>query len=216
QSTFWDQSATTKQFAHPLDVSRFSQCVPRDATILDYGCGYGRLCGELFEAGYSDLKGLDYSREMIRTAQARYPELHFAHHDAERLPFDDASFDAVLLFAVLTCIPSDAAQRNLIAELARVLRPGGVLIVSDYALQNDERNRKRYEENAATFGHYGTFLLPDGGVVRHHPQEWFNHLLAAFAIEHRVELNATTMNGNPARITQIWARVSSAPNGSTY
>jgi SAM-dependent methyltransferase len=211
QSAFWDQSATTKQFAHPLDLPRFSQCVTHDAAILDYGCGYGRLCGELFDAGYRNLQGLDFSREMIRAAQARYPGLHFMHHAAERLPFDDASFDAVLLFAVLTCIPSDRAQQNLIAELARVLRPGGVLIVSDYVLQNDDRNRKRYEEHASVFGHYGTFRLTDGGVVRHHTNEWFTELFAAFAIEHRVEIDATTMNGNPATATQIWARLQNEP-----
>ena len=52
--------------------------------------------------------------------------------DGATLPFADGQFDAVVLFAVLTCIADDAAQRDLIAELRRVLQPGGLLLVSDY------------------------------------------------------------------------------------
>ena len=58
----------------------------------------------------------------------------------EKLPCGDQSIDAVLLFAVLTCIASDDAQKNLLREFKRVLRPGGLLVISDYPLQTDERN----------------------------------------------------------------------------
>jgi ubiquinone/menaquinone biosynthesis C-methylase UbiE len=190
-----------------LDLRRFSQCVSKDASILDFGCGYGRLCAELADAGYQRVQGIDFSHEMIRAARARHPLLQFTHDDAQRLPFGDASFDAVLLFAVLTCIASDTAQKVLIAELARVMKPGSLLVVSDYALQNDERNRLRYVEHESVCGGYGTFRLGDGGIVRHHTQAWLRELLAAFVIEDQFEISAVTMNGNPATITQIWARL---------
>lgn len=211
QSEFWNQSAATKVFSHPLDHARFAQTVARDAAILDYGCGRGRLCGELAGRGFSQVVGADFSTEMIAAARRDHPSVSFTHVDGATLPFDEASFDAVLLFAVLTCIPPRSAQRMLIAQLHRVLKRGGLLVVSDYPLQSDERNVTRYdafahETHGAEPWDYGTFRLPDGGTVRHHSMSWFDELFAQFTVEERVEFDAKTMNGNPARIAQWWLR----------
>ncbi len=51
QAEFWNRSAGSNVFSHPLDYSRFERVVARDASILDYGCGYGRRCGRLLVAG---------------------------------------------------------------------------------------------------------------------------------------------------------------------
>lgn len=213
QSEFWNQSAGKKVFSHPLDHERFAQAVAHDAAILDYGCGYGRLCGELSGRGFTQLTGADFSTEMIATARRDHPSVSFTHVDGATLPFGDASFDAVLLFAVLTCIPPSTAQRALVAELRRVLKCGGLLLVSDYPLQADERNLTRYdafarETHGTNAWDYGTFRLPDGGTVRHHAMPWFDELFSRFTVEDRVEFTAKTMNGNPARIVQWWLRAS--------
>jgi ubiquinone/menaquinone biosynthesis C-methylase UbiE len=101
---------------------------------------------------------------------------------------------------------SDDAQQKLLREFKRVLRPGGLLVVSDYPLQTDERNVSRYEKFATELGGYGRFRLPDGAVLRHHPREWLESLLTEFRVEEWLERDAQTMNGNPARIAQVWAR----------
>jgi len=211
QSEFWNQSAATKVFSHPLDHARFAQTVARDAAILDYGCGRGRLCGELAARGFTQVVGADFSTEMIAAARRDHPSVSFTHVDGATLPFGDASFDAVMLFAVLTCIPPRTAQRTLIADTHRVLKRGGLLVVSDYPLQSDARNVARYDAYAKETHDgeacdYGTFRLPDGGTVRHHAMSWFDELFAQFTVEERVEFDATTMNGNPARIAQWWLR----------
>jgi len=206
QAEFWNQSAGSKVFSHPLDHARFERTVARDAAILDYGCGRGRLCGELSASGFGNLFGVDYSTEMIAAARQTWPSLNFAVVDGSAVPLATASVDAALLFAVLTCIPSDAAQRALIAEIVRVLKPGGLLVVSDYPLQTDARNVTRYGASAAEFARYGTFRLVDGGVVRHHAREWFRELLVDFSIDDEIDVQATTMNGNPTQIVQIWVR----------
>jgi len=203
---FWNRAASTKQFSHPLDHERLTRALPRDAVILDYGCGQGRLSRELVDRGFVNVLGIDTSPEMVRIASEQVPEAGFQTIEGERLPCGDASIDAVLLFAVLTCIPADDAQKKLVAEFRRILRPGGLLLVSDYPLQTDPRNLTRYEEFKDQFGGYGRFRLQGGAILRHHPREWFDELLEGFRIEEAVDLDAKTMNGNPARILQLWAR----------
>ena len=205
QSRFWDQSAASKVFSHPLDHVRFMLEVGTDAVVLDYGCGRGRLCGELAQRGFANVVGVDYSQEMIEAAKREHPTLNVSVVDGSVLPFTDESFDAVLLFAVLTCIPSDIAQRELMAQISRVLKRGGLLLISDYPLQTDARNTERYAACASEFGAYGTFRLPNGGVVRHHRRDWFAELLDGYSIDDEIDMDATTMNGNPARIVQMWA-----------
>jgi SAM-dependent methyltransferase len=205
QSRFWDAAAATRQFGHPLDLDRFAARVAREARILDYGCGHGRLCGELAAQGFTQLLGVDSSPEMIRIARERNSGIEFSVVESRRLPCEGASIDAVLLFAVLTCIPEFESQRGLVAELRRVLRPGGLLLVSDYPLQTDARNLERYAHFAHEPAGYGAFRLPDGARLRHHRREWFDELLTGFRIEAADELEARTMNGNPARILQLWA-----------
>jgi ubiquinone/menaquinone biosynthesis C-methylase UbiE len=206
QTRFWNQAAGTKTFTHPLDHARFTNAVSRDARILDFGCGQGRLCAELVELGFRNVIGVDSSAEMIRAARERCPDSGFVVNDGSQLPFAADSFDVVLLFAVLTCIPDDAEQKNLLNEFKRILRPDGLLLISDYPLQTDTRNLERYAQFAHTPGGYGSFRLAEGTLLRHHRREWFPELLAGFGIEESVERDWLTMNGNPARITQLWCR----------
>ncbi|MBL8309716.1 MAG: class I SAM-dependent methyltransferase [Burkholderiales bacterium] len=208
---FWGRAAGSKVFAHALDVPRLARALPEGAAVLDYGCGRGRLCSELSTRGGFKLVGADFSAEMIAAARHDVPGVRFVHVAGDTLPFADAQFDSVLLFAVLTCIASGSAQRGLVAELRRVLRTDGLLLVSDYLLQDDARNRARYDAFAAEHGStddlpYGVFRVPDGAVLRHHTPPWMAALFSAFTMQDCVTRDAVTMNGNPARITQWWLR----------
>jgi hypothetical protein len=113
----------------------------------------------------------------------------------------------VLRFAVLTCIAADADQRRLIADILRLLGPGGLIYLSDMPLQSDERNRARYDAGAARYGVYGVFETEDGGMLRHHPEPHFDALLAGFEPVERQTIAIRTMNGNPATAVQILARL---------
>ncbi len=92
-------------------------------TLLDIGCGEG-----YYTAGFATalsgltgtVRGLDVSKVAIRYAAKRYPQAHFCVASSHRLPFDDASMDAVVrIFA-----PCRAE------ELARVVKPGGMVITA--------------------------------------------------------------------------------------
>jgi SAM-dependent methyltransferase len=206
QVAFWDAAAATKAFTHPMHLP-WLDGIDRHAAILDYGCGYGRTMAQLDRHGFNNLVGVDTSPEMIAQARHRHPTLRFAVLDTPPTLADpDASLTAVLLFAVLTCIPGDDAQRALIGELARVLKPGGLLYISDLLLQDDERNRDRYANLAERYGTYGVFETDDGAVCRHHPRRWFSSLLAGFETVDTRDITVATMNGHESTGIQILAR----------
>ena len=198
-SDYWNRVAETKTFHHPFDVDRVPTMLPRDARILDVGCGYGRTLAQLAVLGYHRLVGVDPAGAMIARGRHLYPDLDLRVLAPGPLAFPDACFDAVLLIAVLTCVPADDDQRALVAEIRRVLRPGGLLYVSDFLLAADERNVARYREGTRRFPRYGIFEHPEGVVLRHHDPVWIRELTSGFDEISLAEFEATTMNGNPAR-----------------
>jgi SAM-dependent methyltransferase len=206
QTAYWDAAAATKRFTHPLHMPWLDD-VSRNAVILDYGCGYGRTMHLLEQQGFDNLSGVDTSPGMIAQASRLHPEMRFAVLDTPpRLACADASADVVLLFAVLTCIPGDQAQRRLIGELSRVLKPRGLLYLSDLLLQDDQRNRDRYARFAEHYDNYGVFRTDDGAVCRHHPSDWFTSLLAGFESIDSRRITVSTMNGHESVGIQILAR----------
>lgn len=206
QTGYWDSVARSKSFSVPLDLERLLRIVPTVSSILDYGCGYGRICAELAAAGYRNIVGVDISGEMVRRGLEIHPRLKLEKIVPNNLPYPDCSFDAVILFAVLTCIPTDEGQRTLVGEIHRVLRPNGILYVSDFLLQRDERNRARYQSYEAKYGRYGVFELPEGAILRHHSVEWLRELLRDFAVCETSEQEVLTMNSHRARIFQYFTR----------
>ncbi|MDD5305869.1 MAG: class I SAM-dependent methyltransferase [Deltaproteobacteria bacterium] len=96
----------------------------RDA--LEVGCGTGLIMRGL-EGRAHRLVGLDLSRGMLREAHARSFEV--VQGTADALPFPDGSFDIVYSFKVLAHVPP---IREAMAEMARVLRPGGRIVAEFY------------------------------------------------------------------------------------
>jgi SAM-dependent methyltransferase len=211
QLEYWNTEGARKSFAHPLNLRRIRQWLTEDSVIVDFGCGYGRCLGELAEAEYSELIGLDFSPAMIGAARKRFPQISFEQLESTTIPMPDGSVDAVLLFSVLTCVPTDEGQRAIIDELHRVLKPGGLLYISDLWLQEDERNVNRYTRDEAKYGTYGVFDLPEGVTVRHHDPKWIETLTRDFKRVALDEIEVVTMNGNPAQAFQ-WLGLKAAPN----
>jgi len=208
QKDYWDRVAPEKRFSHPLRLEWLLQHLSSQARILDHGCGYGRLIDQLSGAGYRNVVGMDFSEKMLTKCRSQFPNLTLVRNDGRTLPFCDRAFDAVLLFAVLTCIPSDDDQRILLVEVMRVLRPGGILYISDLLINTDVRNVERYERHANGFGVYGVFELPEGVIVRHHREEWIEQLTRAFTRLAFERFSVTTMNGNASAAFQYLGRVS--------
>lgn len=206
QLEYWNKEGPNKAFAHPLNFDRLSQWLAPESRILDFGCGYGRTLGLLSERGYKNLIGVDFAPAMIAMARERYPSIRFEGINSARLPLENSSVDAALLFSVLTCMPTDDGQRTIVDEISRVLRPGALLYISDLWLQTDERNLERYARGEDKYGTYGVFDLPEGVTVRHHDRRWIETLTGSFAPLALDDIDVITMNGNPAKAFQWFGR----------
>jgi len=99
--------------------------VPAGRRVLDVGCGPGALTGELVERfGPSSVAAVDPSQSFVSAARERYPGVDFQLASAENLPFDDATFDAVLAQLVVHFTPEPV---RALGEMKRVTRHGGIM-----------------------------------------------------------------------------------------
>ena len=196
QKDYWNSVSGMKSFTTPFQTDEFAVHVAKDAVIVDIGCGYGRTLAELHAQGYERLIGFDISEGMIERGKKQFPFLDLRVMNEGRTELPDESADAVILFEVLTCIAGDGEQKRLINEIRRILRSSGILYVNDFLLNEDKRNLARYEKYAEKYGTYGVFELPEGAVLRHHPEAYSKQLLSDFTELRFEHLSFTTMNGN--------------------
>jgi SAM-dependent methyltransferase len=113
---------------HVLDgpmTARVAALAP--ATALDVGCGEGRFCRRLREMGVAAV-GVDPTVALIERARALDPDGDYRVGRAEALDFADAEFDLVVSYLSLIDIPD---IRAAIPEMARVLKPGGTLLIAN-------------------------------------------------------------------------------------
>ncbi|XP_025926777.1 EEF1A lysine methyltransferase 4 [Apteryx rowi] len=111
-------------------------------------CGNSALSHDLYELGYTDITSIDFSPVCIEAMRARYahcPGLRWAVMDIRALRFPDASFDVVLEKGTLDVLtveerdpwhvspPAAAALHQVLAEVSRVLRPGGRFVSITFA-----------------------------------------------------------------------------------
>lgn len=199
QKSYWNKMADSKNFTTPFQFNVFSKYISKNDIILDIGCGYGRTLDQLYEKGYNNLYGIDFSKNMIDRGKLQYPHLNLKCTDSKTLEYENNSFDAVIILAVLTSIISDDDQKALISEIRRILKPKGVIYINDFLINSDERNVKRYNVFHNKFNKYGVFELPEGAIMRHHTVEWIKELLICFDRIEFEEMSYTTMNGNTSK-----------------
>lgn len=115
--------------------------VPKDAAILEVGCGTGRLLLPAREMGYR-VNGLDASPDMLdmlrQKAQEKYPDLDLQLAEAAAMPYDDATFDLTYAIRVLSPTKSREYALRVVDEMMRITKPGGYVLVE---FQNTHRPR---------------------------------------------------------------------------
>jgi 2-polyprenyl-3-methyl-5-hydroxy-6-metoxy-1,4-benzoquinol methylase len=130
----------------------------RGKRVLDAGCGTGYGAAMLAEAGAAHVVGIDIAEEAVARA-AEVSDAEFVVGDVHELPFPDDAFDVVTCFEVIEHVEG---TEQVVAELTRVLAPGGVLLISS-------PNRDAYP---AGNPHHVIEFVPDelcGLLLRHLP-----------------------------------------------
>lgn len=106
--------------------------LPRDGGhVLDVATGTGLVAAELLRRGFT-VTGLDQSSEMLARARERFGDsVELVESSAETLPFGDAAFDHLSVTYLFRYVEDPAAT---LAELARVVRPGGVVASLEFGV----------------------------------------------------------------------------------
>lgn len=174
----WDKVATKVNFNLEVDGARLLGMIDRKAKVLDFGCGYGRISNELAELGLTELTGVDPSREMIERGRKSFPGLSLRYSAGTDLPFDDSAFDVIVICAVFTCIQSLDERRKVTAEITRVLKPGGIVHVSEFCSKESK-----------------SFISGLGLPMWYSSPKELRDLFADFSCLHDEVVNASTMSG---------------------
>ena len=101
--------------------------LPAGSRVLDAGCGTGRYSAHLLARGHS-VAGVDLSPDMLARARQKLPDVDFLEGQLDALPVEDATFDAAVCALTLVHLPDLGVAAR---EFARILRPGGKLLISD-------------------------------------------------------------------------------------
>lgn len=198
---------------YPWDavVSFVFRNAPRDrpretVRILELGCGTGANLWFAAREGYA-VAGVDASASAIAAARRRFGEEGLAGDlrvgDFTRLPYEDDSFDCAIDRASLTCCGS-AALRAAVAEIRRVLRPGGRFFFNPYADSHSSARTGRAAGDGLTVDITGGTLVGVGQihfVARHEVTELFAE---GWTLKQLERLEITDMLGPQGSIHAEW------------
>ena len=119
------------------------------ASVLDAGCGTGRVGRELARRGL-DIVGVDIDPEMLATARRKAPSGDW--HVADLATVDlSRTFDAIVMAGNVMIFLTPGTENAVVANMARHLEPGGVLIAG-FQIMRDRLTVERYDEIAANAG----------------------------------------------------------------
>jgi SAM-dependent methyltransferase len=136
-SLFADRQLETMPFTRTM-VRTFAELVAAtgNSHVADIGCGPGHITAFLSDQGLA-ARGLDLSPGMVEHARKSFPALRFDEARTEALPLEDGSLGGVVAHYSLIHTPP-AEVPALLAELTRVLAPGGLALVSFFATDGPE------------------------------------------------------------------------------
>ena len=148
---------------------------PEDS-ILELGCGAGRIAIGLHELGYTQILATDYSRPMVNRARELATTLEYRIPmrvcDATTMEFEDNVFDgAIFGFNGLMQIPKAANREQALSEIFRVLKPEGWFVFTSHDRERSEHQEFWHKEKVRWVTNAQKFELDDFGdrtEVTHH------------------------------------------------
>ena len=137
-------------FVTSLGVASPGVASPGPTSVLDAGCGTGRVAIELDRRG-STVVGVDRDAEMLATARAKAPALDWRLGDLATVELPGRSFDIIVLAGNVMIFVEPGTEPAVVANLAPALRPGGAL-VAGFQLRADRISLDGYDRCCAAAG----------------------------------------------------------------
>jgi len=109
-------------------LKEFSNYLPKNARILDAGCGAGVPCARLLVQAGFEVVGVDFSSNMLRLARKSVPEATLIKEDMTRLGFRDNSFDGLVALYSIIHVPREM-HASLYQSFHRILKSGGIMLI---------------------------------------------------------------------------------------
>ncbi|MGN7456022.1 methyltransferase domain-containing protein [Paenibacillus pasadenensis] len=133
--------------------------LPDGSSVLDVGCGTGRISVYLAERGYR-VKGIDVSEGLLSVAREiskkRNLDIDFLNLEGIKLPYQDEEFDTLIGFKILCYIPTRELRNENLKEFYRVLKQGGTCIITQNIVPDeyidDAKDEHYLSSPASEFG----------------------------------------------------------------
>jgi SAM-dependent methyltransferase len=134
------------------EAALVASCAPGPSSVLDAGCGTGRVAIELNRRGH-EVVGVDVDWAMLEAARAKAPHLTWVYGDLADpgLDLDGQTFDIVVMAGNVLIFVARGSEGQVIDNAARWLRPGG-LLVTGYSLRPDGFGPRQHDTLAARSG----------------------------------------------------------------
>jgi len=151
-------------------------------SLLDVGCGSGLLLSKLSNHCAS-VAGVDYAQAMVDKAQQLIPNGEFYCGEALALKFDSNSFDKLLSYSIFHYFPSQDYAIDVIKEMVRVVKPGGVILIGDvldsaFEVAIKSGSNLEYEKKIPYIHRYSQWRFYDLA----HLQDSVSHLVNKFEV----------------------------------
>lgn len=182
---YWNNEGAKKIFSHPI-CSEWMAHLDRNASILDIGCGYGRLTPYLTREGFQNITGYDPSGSLIERALQENPGAFYSSNSSTLY---GKSFDLILCFALFTSCPSQDEQSELVSIINQLSQRNKWLYISDYEIRDNPHYQDRYEQRKLNI--YGCFSSGNA-VFRHHMPGHFDSLFSNWKRQKERQLNSKT------------------------
>jgi ubiquinone/menaquinone biosynthesis C-methylase UbiE len=152
-------------------------------SVLEIGCGSGKLSGAIAAAGVPDVWGIDASPYQLKIASRDFPGIKLVHGLAERTPFEAGRFDGVAACFLFHELPTDV-QDAVLVEMRRVLRPGGRIVISEPSAE--QLHNRSFVSLWRRYGWRGIYYRLLALVVTEpYVEQWHARNIAEWAAQHQ-------------------------------
>ena len=176
----------TKRFSVWKCVKTFLNSLESNTKLLEIGCGNGK--NMLYRSDIQSV-GIDISEEQVSICKSKNLDVQKANMTS--LPFDDNSFDTIICIATYHHLETDKERKKSLEEMYRVLKPNGKLMLTVWAMEQDEKSKRRFITSDSMVSwklnnsiHYRYYHIYSEGMLEKEVKRLSNFTVEAISYEY--------------------------------